>query len=308
MQFGAHLPLGALRDHETSGHALVAYAEQAEELGFAVLGANDHVVFTRPWLDCLTSLAAVASSTQTIKLMTTVALPVVRGPVQLAKALSTLATLSNGRVTAGVGPGSHRGDYQAAGVEFDERWPRFDEAIRALRHLLGATSEPFTGRFYDTANIELEPNPKGAARIPLWIGSWGSDIGLKRVARFADGWLASAYNTDPQLFADGRHRLDEYLTSTGRSAESFPNAVATMFFHITESRSEADRVTTLVATFLNRSEEVIREHLLIGSWEDSAAKVAAYRDAGAQTMLVWPVEDELEQLERFRVRIMAAVG
>ena len=81
-----------------------------------------------------------------------------------------------------------------------------------------------------------------------------------------------------------------------------------MFFHVTESRSDADRVTRLVAAFLNRSEEVIREHLLIGSWEESAAKVAAFRDAGAQTMLVWPVEDELEQLEKFRVRIVAAVG
>src|SRR5438045_9253552 len=111
MRFGAHLPLGALGDHETSGHELVAYAEQAEELGFAVLGANDHIVFTRPWLDCLTSLASVAGSTETIKLMTTVALPVVRGPVQLAQALSTPAPLSNGRVLAAVGPGSQPADY-----------------------------------------------------------------------------------------------------------------------------------------------------------------------------------------------------
>ena len=80
-----------------------------------------------------------------------------------------------------------------------------------------------------------------------------------------------------------------------------------MFFHITDSRSEADRVTRLVAAFLNRSEDAIREHLLIGSWENAAAKVAAFRYAGAQTILVWPVEDELEQLEKFRVRIMDAV-
>jgi|SRR5947207_11659331 len=160
MRFGAHLPLGALGDHETSGHELVAYAEQAEELGFAVLGANDHIVFTRPWLDCLTSLAAAASSTQTIKLMTTVALPVVRGPVQLAKALSTLATLSNGRVTAGVGPGSHRGDYQAAGVEFDERWPRFDEAIRALRHLLGQLQNRLPGASMTRPTLSWNRTPR----------------------------------------------------------------------------------------------------------------------------------------------------
>src|SRR2546423_1630654 len=305
MQFGANLPLAAFGGHEVSARDLAAYAARAEELGFAVLAANDHLVFTRPWLDSMTSLAAVVASTQAIELMTTIALPVVRGPVQLAKALTTLATLADGRVIAGVGPGSHRGDYEAAGVDFEERWPRFDEAVRALRHLLGADPDPWSGRFYSTVNIDLEPKPK--APIPIWVGSWGSDIGLKRVARLADGWLASAYNTDPQKFADCRHRLDELLVASGRNGDSFPNAIATMFFHITDSRSEADRVTRLVAAFLNRSEEVIREHLLIGSWEDSAAKVAAFRDAGAQTILVWPVEDELEQLEKFRIRIMDVV-
>jgi len=305
MRFGANLPLAAFGDHDVSARDLAAYASRAEELGFAVLAANDHLVFTRPWLDSLTSLAAVVTSTQDIKLMTTIALPVVRGPVQLAKALSTIAALSDGRVVAGLGPGSHRGDYEAAGVDFEERWPRFEEAVRVLRHLLGADPDPWSGRFYRTVNIDLEPKPK--APIPIWIGSWGSDVGLKRVARLADGWLASAYNTDPQLFAVGRHRLDELLVTSGRNVDSFPNAIATMFFHITDSRSEADRVTRLVAAFLNRSEDAIREHLLIGSWEDAAVKVEAFRDAGAQTMLVWPVEDELEQLEKFRVRIMDAV-
>src|SRR5207237_6639446 len=160
---GAHLPLAALGDHEASARELAAYAARAEELGFAVLGANDHMVFTRPWLDCLTSLAAVVSSTHGVGLMTTIALPVVRGPVQLAKALSTLAALSDGRVIAGVGPGSHRPDYQAAGIDFEERWPRFEEAIRAMRHLLDATSEPFTRRFYSTADINLEPKTSGGA-------------------------------------------------------------------------------------------------------------------------------------------------
>ena len=305
MRFGANLPLAAFGDHDVSARELAAYASRAEELGFAVLAANDHLVFTRPWLDSLTSLAAVVTSTQDIKLMTTIALPVVRGPVQLAKALSTIAALSDGRVVAGLGPGSHRGDYEAAGVDFEERWPRFEEAVRVLRQLLGADPDPWSGRFYRTVNIDLEPKPK--ARIPIWIGSWGSDVGLKRVARLADGWLASAYNTDPQLFAVGRHRLDELLVTSGRNVDSFPNAIATMFFHITDSRSEADRVTRLVAAFLNRSEDAIREHLLIGSWEDAAVKVEAFRDAGAQTMLLWPVEDELEQLEKFRVRIMDGV-
>ncbi len=308
MRFGAHLPLALLRDREASVSELTEYAALAEKLGFDILAANDHLVFTRPYLDSLTSLAAVVSATRAMTLMTTIALPVVRGPVQLAKAVSTLATLSQGRVIAGVGPGSHRGDYEAVNIHFDERCPRFEESVRALRHLLGATPEAFTGRFYRTTDIDLEPKPAPGARVAIWVGSWGSDAGLRRVARLADGWLASAYNTDPKTFAEARVRLDDYLVGCGRSAAEFPNAIATMFFHITDSRQEAARVCSLVAAFLNRSEELIRESLLIGSWEEAAAKVAAFRDAGAQTLLMWPVEDELEQLEKFQRFIMPAVA
>src|SRR5256885_16306210 len=105
MRFGANLPLAAFGDHEFSARELAAYAARAEELGFAVLAATDHLVFTRPSLDSMTPLAAVVTSTQAIKLMTTLALPVVRGPVQLAKALTTLATRADGRVIPGAGPG-----------------------------------------------------------------------------------------------------------------------------------------------------------------------------------------------------------
>jgi alkanesulfonate monooxygenase SsuD/methylene tetrahydromethanopterin reductase-like flavin-dependent oxidoreductase (luciferase family) len=65
-----------------------------------------------------------------MKLVTTVALAALRGPVPLAKALAALDVLSGGRVIAGVGPGSSRADYDAVGVSFDQRWQRFDEALQ----------------------------------------------------------------------------------------------------------------------------------------------------------------------------------
>ena len=71
-----------------------------------------------------------------------VALPVVRGPAPLAKAVGALDVLSGGRVLAGVGPGSSARDYAAAGVPFEERWRRFDEALPALRELLHGDELP----------------------------------------------------------------------------------------------------------------------------------------------------------------------
>src|SRR5450759_4611751 len=136
MEFGVHLPLLAFRGHSFSLSRLVDYAETAEQLGFTTLCANDHLTFSRPWLDSVTALAAVLPRTRHMTLMTTVALPVVRGPVPLAKALAALDVLSSGRLIAGVGPGSFPQDYALAGIAFEERWQRFDEAVKLLRCLL----------------------------------------------------------------------------------------------------------------------------------------------------------------------------
>jgi len=84
MEFGVHLPLLAFRGQAFSLSRLVDYAEAAQQLGFTTLCANDHLTFSRPWLDSLTALASLLTKTPHMTLMTTVALPVVRGPVPLA--------------------------------------------------------------------------------------------------------------------------------------------------------------------------------------------------------------------------------
>src|SRR4051794_30508713 len=150
MRFGAHLPLIDLDGAPRTLAGLRAYAQQAAALEFSVLCANDHLLFTRPWLDGPTALAAVLDVSADMTIATTVTLPVVRGPVQTAKLLSALDVLSSGRVIAGMGPGSSTRDYAAANIPFPERWTRFDEAVRALRSLLTNDEEPFSGTFYST--------------------------------------------------------------------------------------------------------------------------------------------------------------
>jgi len=118
VDLGAHLPLVDFGGADRSLSDLVAYAREAAALDFTFLCANDHLVFGRPWLDGPTALAAVLEASGEMTLATTVALPVVRGPAQVAKTLATLDHLSGGRVVAGVGPGSSARDYAAAGVPF----------------------------------------------------------------------------------------------------------------------------------------------------------------------------------------------
>ena len=130
--------------------------DAARECGFAAVSANDHFVFSTPWLDGPTALAAMVERSGDMVLATTLSLAALRGPVPLAKALSALDVLSDGRVVAGVGPGSSRLDYEALGVPFDDRWKRLDEAIAMLRGCCGATHGP---------TLEgISPHPKLGSR------------------------------------------------------------------------------------------------------------------------------------------------
>src|ERR687895_2426793 len=170
MDYGVHLPVIALDGRPWSLQRLLKYTETVEGLGYKALSANDHLLFPRPWLDGPTALAAVLASTERMTLATTVALPVVRGPVALAKSLSAIDLLSGGRLVVGVGPGSSARDYAAVGVPFEERWKRLDEAVQALRALWHGEGPSFKGDFYSTEGIVLEPYPAQRPGPPIWIG------------------------------------------------------------------------------------------------------------------------------------------
>ena len=116
MKFGVHLPLIGFSGSGWSLAELREYVRVARQLGFTSIAANDHLVFRTAWLDGPTALAAVLGETGDMDLMTTVTLPVVRGPVQTAKTLAAIDVLSGGRLTVGVGPGSSEADYRAVGV------------------------------------------------------------------------------------------------------------------------------------------------------------------------------------------------
>jgi probable F420-dependent oxidoreductase len=306
MDYGAHLPLIALDGRPWTLRGLLDYAEAAEDLGFRALSANDHLLFPRPWLDGPTALAAVLAVTRGVDLVTTVALPVVRGPVPLAKSLAAIDLLSGGRLVVGVGPGSSARDYAAVGIPFEERWKRLGESVRALRALWESEAPPFEGEFYSTRGLALEPYP--AQRPPIWIGSWGSEAGLRRTARLGDGWIASAYNATPESFASALGRLGEHLRAAGKDPDRFPNAIATMFFHVSEDRAKAEQIIKdVLGPMLNRPEEELRRRLLVGPAQECAEKLAAYQAAGARRIFLWPVQDEVRQLTTFREQVVPLV-
>ena len=296
MELGVHLPLMEFGDEGQSLGRLTRAVDAARECGFAAVSANDHFLFQTPWLDGPTALAAVLDRSGEMELATTVSLVSLRGPVALAKALAALDLLSGGRLIAGVGPGSSKRDYDAVGVPYEERWQRFDEAAARLRTLLRADSE-------------LAPAPQRTGGIPLWIGSWGSRAGLRRVARLGDGWLASAYNTSPDAFGAARESLEEELRARGKDADRFPNALVTMWTWITPDTSDADRVLRdVLAPLLGRDPEALRDQLCIGPPEKCAELLSRYARAGCERVHLWPLGDEPRQIELAATEVLPAIS
>jgi alkanesulfonate monooxygenase SsuD/methylene tetrahydromethanopterin reductase-like flavin-dependent oxidoreductase (luciferase family) len=303
LDYGAHLPVIDFGFRKFSLEWLSAYVRTARDLGFKAVLANDHLIYSRPWLDAPTALAAILSDSGNMA-VGSVILAIVRGPVPMAKALAAIDILSNGRLFVGLGPGSSARDYEIVSINYDERWKRFDEAIQVLRSVWSGDSVGFTGHFYSTAGIDLEPKPLQRPAPPVWIGSWGSDVGLRRVARLGDGWLASAYNTMPDQFAAAFPKLQDQLKIFGKDPASFPNALATMFMYITEDNAATERILAeTLTTLLNRPVDQLRERLLVGSPEICAEKLAAYKAAGVQRVFIWPIKDEIEQLKIFKRKV-----
>ena len=296
MQYGAHLPLIHIDGSGWRPGELGSLTEAARDLGFGFIGANDHLTYHRPWLDSIVALASVLERSGGMRLATTVALPVLRGPIVLAKAAAALDILSGGRLILGVGPGSSERDYQAAGVAFDERWSRLDDSVRLLRTHLRPGTAPVPSRYYSDEPT-MEPGPIQPGGPPIWIGSWGSDAGLRRVARLGDGWIASAWNLTPAKAAAARETLAAALAQRGRTLDGFPCALGTMWTYITEDRRAREDHLAALASMHDRPVATLGDQVLVGPADHCAAVLRAYADAGMDTVFIWPMADAEKQLE-----------
>lgn len=288
-----HLPQVAASGERVDVRRVRDVVDAARDLGLAAVCANDHLAFHRPWLDGPTLLAAVADRAGGMDLATTVALPSLRGPVQLAAVLATLGALAPGRVVAGVGAGSSATDHALAGVPFEDRWRRFEESLAVLRGLVGGGPVPAGwADLLAGAEVAAPPGP-----VPIWVASWGSPAGLRRVARWGDGWLASAYNTTPQAFAEGRRRLTPERARLERP--DVPAAVATMWTWVADDPADAERVLVdVLAPLVRRDPAELGKRVCVGTPEHCADLLGRYAAAGCARVYVWPLADEVAQLDR----------
>jgi probable F420-dependent oxidoreductase len=181
---------------------VVELARAIEAIGYDDLAMFDHVVMgyptdsrpgplyppQMPILEALVTLGFVAAVTERITLSTEVLVLPQRQAVLVAKQVSTLDTLSGGRVRLGVGVGWQQAEYQALGEDFTDRGRQMDEAIDLLRACWADERIDRRGARFDVDAIAMEPKPPQGAGLPVWVGGLGR-AALRRVGTRGDGWM-----------------------------------------------------------------------------------------------------------------------
>jgi len=185
---------------------LLAIARRAEEAGFSSVWAGDHMLYRGddrdergPW-DVWTVLAALAASTERVKLGPLVASTAFHPPGLIARMAATIDEVAGGRFVLGIGAGWNETEFRAFGVPFDHRVSRFEEAFEIVRRLLGGERVSFEGRFHRVDDAVLLPRP--ARAVPLMVGGHGPRL-LRATLPHVDAWNTwySVYGNSPEGFA-----------------------------------------------------------------------------------------------------------
>jgi probable F420-dependent oxidoreductase len=146
--------------------------------------------------DPFTSLASAAAVTTKLKLGTCVCLINQHHPINLAKQISTLDHLSDGRFIFGIGAGWNVQEMGHHGVAFSTRWRELRERLQALRCLWTETKANFTGEFVQISDSWQYPKPTRAGGPPVVLGTMDTEFGRRQVAAHGDGWLPLTFDVE----------------------------------------------------------------------------------------------------------------
>lgn len=202
MKISVEFPSVAYREGPAG---VIRLAKAIEDIGYDQIDMFDHVIMgyptdTRaapmyppqmPIMEALMMLSYIAAVTTRVGLGTEVLVLPQRQPTLVAKQISTLDTLSAGRVRLGVGVGWQASEYEALGENFNDRGRRMDEAILFLRHWFRDSKVDFDGEYYSAVAMAMEPKSPQGTTLPIWVGG-GSPAALRRTGELGDGWLGTA--------------------------------------------------------------------------------------------------------------------
>jgi alkanesulfonate monooxygenase SsuD/methylene tetrahydromethanopterin reductase-like flavin-dependent oxidoreductase (luciferase family) len=161
------------------------------EYPYADTDAIRQFISVSPFIEPLVAMSWMAAVTSTIRFYPGVLKVPTRQPLVLAKALSSLAVLSNNRITLGAGISPWREDFTYNGVDFDKRGKLMDECLAILRGAMSGEYFEYHSDNYDFGPMKMSPVP--SKPVPIIVGGHAKPA-LVRAAKSGDGWISA--NTD----------------------------------------------------------------------------------------------------------------
>lgn len=276
--------------------------ELVDRSGYDSLWVGDHISFALAILDPLLQLAQAAVASPRLQLGTAVYLLPLRHPTPVAKQVSTLDHLTEGRFIFGVGVGGEfPKEYEACGVPIAERGARLSESLAVLRALWSGDAVSHEGRFFQFKDIRMQPPPRQPGGPPIWCGG-RSDAALRRVGRLTDGWMS--YVVTPDMFREG---LDKIAAAAGAAGRVFERGFGTahlLFTRIDDTYEKAlDAATvSLSQRYAMDFRKAAQRYCALGPPERVVETIVRFHEAGVRHVIldfVGPYEERDHQIERF---------
>ena len=283
--------------------AFAAYLARAEELGFESAWTMEQVLGSSPRLGALEVMTFAAACTHRLRIGCSVFVSPLHQPVQLAKSLSTLDQLSQGRLEMGFGTGGRGRPFAAFGIGPDRLVTRFTEGLAVMKACWTEPETSFDGQFWSLQNAALEPKPWQKPYPPLWIGG-SAPAAVRRAARLADGFFGAG-STTTAAFAEQVTVLRGALAGDGRDPGAFP--VAKRVYVAVDDDAERARDRT-AAALIDVYGEAFGPRLLpavvTGPPEACVRGLREVAAAGAGLILLSALFDEPEQMERLATEVV----
>ena len=200
----------------------------------------------KPFIEPFSLIPALAAVTERIRFTTFVVKLPIRHPVLVAKQVTSVGVITNGRFRFGVGTSPWREDYDVTGVGWGQRGARMDECIEVINGLQTGEFFGYSGEFYEIPEVQLCPVPE--QRVPILVGGH-SAMALERAGRLGDGWIHAG--GDPGELARMMSVVEESRQHHGRADLPFDVLAISVDAYSPEGieRLEAAGVTDVIVGF-----------------------------------------------------------
>jgi F420-dependent oxidoreductase-like protein len=274
--------------------SVVAQAKAAEDAGFDRVLVMDHFyqlpgigAHTEPMMECYTLLSALAQHTKSVRLSALVTGNTYRNPTLLAKTITSLDHVSNGRATLGIGAGWFELEHNSLGYEFGtftDRFEKLEEALQIIIPMLRGETITFSGKHYSVTDAINSPAP--LSRIPVMIGGSGEKKTLRMVAQYAD-----ESNLSRGTAEEVKHKLqvlDEHCARLGRNRADIKVTKMTMVCVApTMEQAMADaRALSGVKGWTDEVIEMIKGMIIFGDPDTVGEKIQEFIDAGVDGLTI----------------------